>query len=76
MANAEYAGAGLTQTVTRLHRFRFNDSTLKRFSPAKPFVIFSPICLKFVRHEINRHSHARSNAIQDYRGGEHVFAEI
>jgi hypothetical protein len=37
---------------------------------------FDPGCLKFVRHELNRHSHARSNAIQDYRRGEHVFPEI
>ena len=33
-------------------------------------------CLKFVRHEIDRYSHARSNAIQDHRRGEHVFAAI
>ena len=40
------------------------------------FAIFSRICLKFVRHEIDYQSHARSIALQDRRRGEHVFPAI
>src|SRR4030095_12792866 len=40
------------------------------------FVIFSPICLKFVRHEIDHHFHARSIAIQKNRRGKHVLPAV
>ncbi len=51
-------------------------SVLKSNDHKRKRKVSCPICLKFVRREIEHHSHGQSNAIQDRRRGEHVFPAI